>query len=78
MTQEVEHVPINRHIKNKITSTGWHAQYCTHYTMCLETGKINTVVVLNKHQVGGSSPRMEPAACYMALQFLQQQGIKIE
>ena len=51
--------------------------YCTYYAQCLKTGKVIAVVVVNKHQVGGSSPRMEVEACKLALQFLENQGIKI-
>ena len=57
---------------------GHCAEYCTYYVTCLKTGKVICVVVINKHQVGGSSPRMEPEACRLALQFLENQGIEIE
>ena len=56
---------------------GWMAEYVTVYTIDVETSKVVAVVVLNKNQVNGSSPRMEPEAVRLSLEFLENSGIPI-
>ena len=65
-------------ISQIIIPLGFNAEYIVYYLQCLATGKIIAVVVINKHQVGGVSTRLEPEACRLALEFLENQGIKIE
>ena len=60
-----------------ILVTGHAAEYITYCDMDLRSNKVAAVVVLNKHQTGGSSPRLEVEACRISLEFLQQSGIKI-
>ena len=65
------YVPIHNNL-------GFDAQYNTFYTMDLNSKRVLSVVVLNKNQVGGSSPRMEPESCRLSLDFLQKSGIRIK
>ena len=51
--------------------------YATHYTVSLNTGKVLTVVVVNKRQTNNNSPLMETAATQAALNFLQDSGVVV-
>ena len=61
----------------RLCLSGFSAEYMSLFAQGLDTEKIVAVKCLNKHQVGGVSPRTEPEAIRLVLHFLEDHGIKI-
>ena len=58
-------------------SPGHSAMYCTYTIMDEKTCDILTIACIDKREVDGKSPNMEPAGLRRALQDLQDNGFTL-